>query len=165
MPLLVESNNLLLHCHCSCNKPQFIISIDNSVSYSVLGHQSSQWHLLHSVVLNRWSWEWPHLTTTGSPHGVWTKLHISHNHSTRLRWLMQALLCVDSWHHSKWTAKSLQQEMESGGVQSKWRWEQEMYVHNISESIFQHLQECTLYILIMNMIRVQECAQPLSHII
>ena len=112
------------HCHCSCNKHQFIVSTGN---FSVLGHRGSQRHLLHSVVFYRRSREWSLLTTSGSPGSVWTKLHISYNHSTQLRQLMQALLCVDSSDHSNWTAKSLQQEKAGGGVPSKWRWEHGIY--------------------------------------
>ena len=108
-----------LHCHCSCNKHRFIVCTD---IYSVLGHGGCQRHLLHSVVLHRRSWQRSLLTTSGSPGSDWAKFHISYNHSTGLRQLMQALLCVDSRHHSNWTAKSLQQEKAGGGVPSKWRW-------------------------------------------
>ena len=34
-------------------------------------------YFLHSVILNRWSWEWSHLTIASSPHAFWIKLHIS----------------------------------------------------------------------------------------
>ena len=44
--------NSYLHYDCSSNEYQVIVSTDIN---TVLGHQSSQWHLLHSVVLNRWS--------------------------------------------------------------------------------------------------------------
>ena len=108
-----------LHCHSSCNKHWFIFCTD---IYSVLGHGDSQQHLLHSVVLHRRSWQRSLLTTSGSPHSVWTELLISYNHSTELRQLMQALLCVDSRDHSSWTAKSLQQEKAGGGVPSKRAW-------------------------------------------
>ena len=111
---------LFFPCHCSCNKHRFIVCTD---IYSVLGHGGSQRHLLHSVVLHRRSWQRSLLTTSGSPGSDWAKFHISYNHSTGLRQLMQALLCVDSRHHFNWTAKSLQQEEEGGGVSSKWRWE------------------------------------------
>ena len=116
-----------LHCHFSCNKHWFIVCTG---IYPVLGHWGSQRHLIHSVVLHRWSWERSLLTTTGSPRSVWTNFHISYNHSTGLRQLMQALLYVDSRHPIKWTAKSLQQEKAGGGVPSTWRWEDGMvYVH------------------------------------
>ena len=128
----------ILPSHCSCNKHRFIFCTD---IYPVLGHGGSQWHLLHSVVLNRWSWQRSLLTISGSPCSVWNKVHISYNHSTELRQLMQALLCVDSRHHSNWTAKSLQQEKADGGVPSKWRWESMewcimmMITHNVCNCI------------------------------